>query len=226
MLTKIILFFKNIDYYTAIPRSLYFNLKYFNFWDAIKLPILISNNVYLRDMGGNIDIDFPITNGMILIGFKGIGIFDENYLRTIWEVKGTVIFKGNACIGHGSKLAVGNNGTLIFGKNFTVVAETTIMCQHYIEFGDGVVLSWDNLIMDTDFHKIIINNQIVNENKPILIGNNVWVGCRCTILKGTIIDDGNVVSSNSRLTRHIPGQGLLIGGSPAKLLKTNIRWEL
>ena len=50
-----------------------------------------------------------------------------------------------------------------------------------INFGDDNLLSWDILMMDTDFHKIISSDG-EERNKPsaIDVGNHVWIGCRVT----------------------------------------------
>ena len=49
--------------------------------------------------------------------------------------------------------------------------------------------------MDTDFHKIYdLESNILNKDKAIEIGENVWIGCRCTILKGANIKRNSVIS--------------------------------
>ena len=37
-------------------------------------------------------------------------IFDKHYQRTVWDVSGQVLIKGNVIIGHGSRIVVGKNG--------------------------------------------------------------------------------------------------------------------
>ena len=43
---------------------------------------------------------------------------------------------------------------IVFGDNFCVTANSAIVCVSNINFGSNVLLSWDILILDTDFHKI------------------------------------------------------------------------
>jgi acetyltransferase-like isoleucine patch superfamily enzyme len=60
---------------------------------------------------------------------------------------------------------------------------------------------------------------------PIVIGNNVWIGNRTTVTPGTIIPNYCIVSSNSLCNKdysYIPPDSI-IGGIPAKLLKTGYR---
>ena len=89
------------------------------------------------------------------------------------------------------------------------------------------MISWENLVMDTDFHKIknIEKSDIINISKEISIGNNVWIGCRNTILKGSIIMDNSVIGANSLVNKEFKKENVLIAGNPAKILKENIVWE-
>lgn len=207
-------------------KSIYFNFKYLPLRQAIKLPVLISGKVYLRKTYGKIFIDAPIKTGLIQIGFGDTGIFDDKRSRTIWEVSGTVIFKGRCFIGHGSKVTVGENGILTFGDNFSMTAESSIIAFKEVTFGNDCLLSWEILIMDTDFHKLKNKNaNIINDPYPILIGNKVWIGCRCTILKGAVIPDNCVLAANSLLSKSLNLENTLYAGVPCKAIRENIEWE-
>ena len=178
----------------GIPKTILFNFHYLPLKEAIKLPILVSHRVWLMEMGGKVDIHPPVRFGMIKIGFGQIGIFDQQRSRSIWQVTGKVVYKGKANLGHGTKISV--DGVLILGNKFAITAESSILCAKEIIFGDNVLISWENLFMDTDAHKIKKGTQIINSNRPIIIGNNVWVGCRCTFIKGTQIGNYIVVAAN------------------------------
>jgi len=207
-------------------RSLYFNLKYLPFKQAIHLPILISRKVYLRRMSGKIKLDCPISSGLVRLGFGDIGIFDDKVSRTIWDVSGTVVFKGRTEIGHGSKIAVGSNGVLILGENFSISAETSIVAYSRVQFGKDCLLSWDVLIMDTDLHSIRNDKgEVVNPTKPIIIGDNVWIGSRSMILKGVQIPNNCVIGANSMVNKTLDIGNGVYAGNPVKLIKENITWE-
>lgn len=80
--------------------------------------------------------------------------------------------------------------------------------------------------MDNDFHKIkTLDGELLNEPKEIIIGNNVWIGMRTTILKGTQIGNDVIVGSGSLLHKPINGNHLIIAGNPAKVIKEGVRWE-
>lgn len=213
-----------IEALLSLPKSLYFNFKYFPLATAIKLPVLISYRTKLSKVEGSVFLEKNKT-GIIKIGFGYVGIFDKNNSRSIWECAGHVFFKGATSIGHGSKLSIGKNGKLIFGNNFCITAESQIVCNKKILIGDNVLISWQCLIMDTDFHNILNGDIKINDDKEIIIRNNVWIGCRSTILKGVEIYSGNVIAANTNLTRTIRKSHIIIGGNPGNIIKENINWS-
>ena len=207
-------------------KTFYFNLKYFPFKQALKLPVLISKNVYLKEVSGKIHFDCPIRFGLIQIGYGNVGIFDKKMSRTIWDVSGDVTFCGNASIGHGSKIVVGPEGSLIFGENLKITAESSLVAFNKIQIGNNCLLSWDTLLMDTDFHKVKNDNsEIINSPKPIFIGDNVWIGCRSVILKGSVIPNNSIIAINSLVNKELLVGNCIYGGSPVRCLKENISWE-
>lgn len=218
------------DYFNMFPlinlKTIYFNFKYLKFHDALRFPIFISKNVYLKKVGGIIQITGQLKKGMIRIGYGSVGIFDDKRSRSVWEVYGKVIFNGSASIGHGSKIVVGEEGELDIGNNFKITAETSIIAYHKVKFGTSCLLSWEILIMDTDFHTIrSVSGEILNDSKGIFVGNNVWIGSRCNILKGTIIPDNTVIAINSLVNSDLQVGNSIFGGIPAKCLKQGIKWE-
>lgn len=211
----------------SLVKTIYFNFKYFKLRDAVKFPVLIARRVKLAQTKGEIFLPLDIKTGMIQIGFHGVGIFDSRYSRAIWQVSGKVKFKGKCALGQGSKISVGKDGCLEIGDNFLITAESSIVCHHKIRFGNDVLISWDNLFMDTDFHHIYDNNQKkLNHNKEIIIGNHVWIGARNVILKGTELEDNCVLGGNSLINKSFKQQNVLLAGQPARILKTDLTWKI
>jgi acetyltransferase-like isoleucine patch superfamily enzyme len=197
------------------------------FNQAIRLPIVISKKVLLYRALGNIIIEGEPKFASIRIGFGDVGIIDYKYNRTIWDVSGKVIFKGNAEIGYGSKIAVGKDGLLEFGKNFIITANSSIIAFKDIRFGDNCQISWDVLIMDTDLHNIMNNaGEVVNSPKPISIGNSVWIGCRCLITKGVKIPDQCIIGANSQVYKTIENENAVYAGNPIKCIMENATWKI
>lgn len=223
------IFIKFIRYFIefGLINTLRINFHYFSFKEAIRFPIIASKRLRIRSMNGNVKINNSLT-GIIRIGFDNVGVFDSKFSRSIWEVNGNVIFNGRTTFGNGVKICVGGGGNLTFGNNFQLTAESTIICYKRVKFGDNCLLSWDILIMDTDFHEIFNEKrEVINAPADINIGDHVWIGCRSLILKGANIPDNSIIAANSTVThKKLEPKNSLFIGSPARKIKDNINWRI
>lgn len=209
-------------------KTVYFNFHYFPFKTAIRMPVFIYHQSELYLMRGRIVLETPVRPGLVKFGPHGLGTQDLIYSRTMWENSGALVIKGKASIGRGSKISIGKGATLTLGKDFQITGNSEIICQKGITFGDDCLLSWNILIMDTDFHHVLNSEgKVTNAPRPINIGNHVWIGCRNTILKGVTIGDNNIISANSTITRSIKEQNCIIGGhgTSAEILRRDIGWQ-
>lgn len=208
----------------SIPKTLRFNLHYFPLKTALKLPVVVSHRTFLRELNGEVVLPEKVETAMVKIGFGDVGHYDRKHSRSIWQVSGRVSFGGKASIGHGSKLSI--RGDLALGADFNMTAESTIVCAKSIRFGNDCLLSWDILVMDTDEHPLYDKeHKRINPNKPIIVGNHVWIGCKCVLLKGAEIPDNTVLAAGTLLTSAFSGEQQVIGGNPPSILKREVRWE-
>ena len=208
----------------SIPKTLRFNLHYFPLKTALKLPVIVSHCTFLRELHGKVELPENVETAMVKIGFGDVGHYDRKRSRGIWQVSGIVSFGGKAIIGHGSKLSV--RGNLKFGAGFNMTAESTIVCAKEIRFGDDCLLSWDILVMDTDEHPLYNKeNERINPDKAIVVGNHVWIGCKCVLLKGAEVPDNTVLAAGTLLKSAFSGENQVIGGNPPSVLKNEIHWE-
>ena len=221
-------FWINRKYLLHLPRSLYFNFKYFHLSLALRLPIFISNNVKLLKMGGQIDLPKTIHSGIIKIGFPVAEVFfDSRAYKGTWYNEGLVVFKGNAVLGTGSRILVLPDAKLIFGSNFWGTAENTINCHKQIEFGNNNLIAFRILFSDTDTHKIFIksSHELINEDRPISIGNNVWIGSNAIILKGCEISDDSIVGAGTVTSEKYETSNVVIAGNPGRIIRENVYWQ-
>lgn len=101
---------------------------------------------------------------------------------------------------HTGKLTIGNN--CIFSNNIT------------IRLGDRPHLLFD-----------IETCEYIDESKDgVIIGNDVWVGERVYITKKAQIADGSVAAVNSVVTRKFDKKNCILGGNPAKIVRTGVKW--
>lgn len=214
----------------AILKTIYFNFYYLPFKQAIKLPILLYGKVKLKSMAGTVNIDFINPSfGLIKIGKSIVSLYINRGFSVVWENRGKITFNGKFILGEGSVISTGLNGYLKFGNNFGATSNFKIACYHSIKIGDNCRFSWENKVIDTDFHKTI--NSITGERsvseKKIIIGKNNWIGIQSIILKGTETPDFCTIGPQSIVNKKyfIPEYSL-IAGSPAELKKENIYMDL
>ena len=209
----------------SIPKTLRFNFHYFPFKTALRCPVIVSRRVYLRELHGKVTIDDHADTGSIRIGFGDVGHYDRKRSRTIWQVSGEVHFSGKASIGHGSKISV--RGRLELGDRFNITAESTIVCAKDIRFGNNCLMSWDVLVMDTDEHPIYDKqDERINPDAPIVVGNHVWIGCKCMLLKGAELPDNTILAAGTNLRSAFHGEEQIIGGNPPSILKREVTWRM
>ena len=158
---------ENFRYMLGIPKTIYFNFKYFKFKDAIKFPVVVSHKTIFKELKGRIKLE-KVKTGMVRIGFNEKENFDFKYNRTIFRNLGEIIFRGKTKIGYGS--VISNEGKIIIGEN-TNLAKVEIICRDEIEIGDRCLFSWNISLMDTDHHNIYLvgNNMVINKSKKINI---------------------------------------------------------
>lgn len=210
---------------TSLISTVRFNFHYFKLAEAIRFPILVSRHINIIDLSGKIIVNCPIRRGVLKLGYHGLGTRDTRLERTKWEVSGTITIDGQTSLGRGTNISV--TGDLKLGRDVTITGSSTIICYKSIVVGDNALISWDCLIMDTDFHKIKNSDGIVtNPDEPIIIGKNVWIGCRNLILKGAAIPSGSVVAASSIITKRLQKENCLYGGQQGgAILKEDILWE-
>lgn len=56
-------------------------------------------------------------------------------------------------------------------------------------------------------------------DRPVTIGDYVWIGMNCLILKGVTIGEGAIIGAGSVVTRDVP-PFCLAAGSPARVLRS------
>lgn len=215
-----------VHYVLGMPRSIYVNFRCLPFRQAIRLPILVSHRTRCKSLRGKIVITGPLKVGLVKIGLGTSQVVDFRRERTIINLRGKVIFGGKCKIGAGSRIFVAESGTLSFGNNFHNSSNLNILCFNTVTFGSNNGQGWHNTIMDSDQHAIINEEgKRINEDAPIVFGNNVWCGCHCTILKGTTIGNDVVVGANSNVSGIHPENNVILAGNPAKVVKSGVRWE-
>jgi len=103
------------------------------------------------------------------------------------------------------------------GKNVFINSGCSFQDQGGIIIGDGVLIG-HQVVLATLNHELDPNNRSSMHPAPIVIGNNVWIGAKATVLPGVTIGDGSVIAAGAVVNRDVPAN-VVVGGVPAKIIK-------
>lgn len=94
-----------------------------------------------------------------------------------------------------------------------------------VKIGDNVMMG-PEVIIYTSGHKfdltdIPMMDQGSTEPKPVIIGDDVWLGRRVIIMPGVTIGQGSVIGAGAVVTKDVPPYSVAVG-VPAKVVKNRI----
>lgn len=207
----------------SFPKTIYFNFRALPLDQAIKLPIFLWYNVSILSVKKGV-IHFP--NGvrpfMIGIGKGGTKEVIANPHSQISVGGGSLSFLGAA--GFASGISLDCTGDMTIGANFSTNKNAFISCSKKIVIGERVMLGDNCVIRDSDGHTVTLNGMAKVSQRPIFIGNHVWIASHAHVLKGSYIADNSIVAYRSLVTRKFEQEGALIAGLPATVVQTGIDW--
>lgn len=210
-------------------KTIWVNFKVLRFRNAIKFPIVLYGGVELRGLKrGSIVFD-KIATATLRIGGGGGFYGRVPRSHTLYHNNGIHHVHGRCNILNGGIVNITDKAVFETGHRVSIGANVRIKCTDRITIGDSCMVSWDVQIFDTDFHYIVSDGrEILRNNKPVIIGNAVWIGSRATILKGSEIPDGTIISSCSLVNKNFMGGAnccldMVLGGVPAKVIGSGKR---
>jgi UDP-3-O-[3-hydroxymyristoyl] glucosamine N-acyltransferase len=129
--------------------------------------------------------------------------------------------KGVFSVYSGMHIILRDDAVLNLGSGY-INRHVKIRCYSKISIGEGVAISENVTIWDSDAHVIL--GKETESTQPVWIGDHVWIGNNVTILKGVTIGDNAVIAAGAVVNRDIP-PNCLAGGVPAKVIKEGINWK-
>lgn len=99
-----------------------------------------------------------------------------------------------------ARIEIGKKGNIIIGNNFRAGHSLFMQTNSLIEIGNNVTVSANVFIGTTDYNWREKSDQRLKNRKeiekPIFIGDNVFIGVGAVILPGTKLSSGCVVGAN------------------------------
>ena len=101
---------------------------------------------------------------------------------------------------------------------------TSVLCRSTsVRIGSGTMVGPNVTIADTDLHALWPpdtrrGDPAIDQDRPVEIGRDVWLGAGCTVLKGVTIGDNAVIAAMTVVTRDVPANALA-AGVPARVVR-------
>lgn len=214
-----------VRYVLAMPKSIWYNFRLLPLRQACKLPLLVSHRTKMVNLSGKLDLQATeLKVGLVKIGFNTYQGTDFRYDRTRINLRGTMIVHGACAIGAGSSIEVTENGTLELGDRFCIGSKSLIICNSEIKCGTFVRISWQCTLMDTDQHELVdAEGNRSNNDRPIHLGDNVWIGCHTILTKGTTLASNTTVGAGSVVHGVHEESCVVLAGNPATIVKSGVK---
>lgn len=166
-----------------------------------------------------------------MVRFMGIKAFIMNKVKK-------VVFGYRATSG-GYLAYLRKKGAKI-GKNITIFApaSTTIDAHnpYLITMGDNIVITGPVTILTHDYAVFVCNNMCpqggggkqldrVGCNRPVAIGNNVFLGWGCTILAGSTIGDNVIIGAHAVVSGKVESNSVYAGNPAKKIMSIEEYYE-
>ena len=110
------------------------------------------------------------------------------------------------------------NGELLLGKYILISPGTSIRSAKKIVICDSSMIASDVTITDSDWHDIYDRTDYVASPKEVIIQENVWIGEKSLILKGSKIGKNSIIGAGSVVSGEVPAN-VVFSGNPAKEIK-------
>ncbi len=140
----------------------------------------------------------------------------KNLVKKIFKKSGKY-FKVHAGVdfGTGVNVEIGENSSL--NKRAWIGNDTII--------GNNVMMGPEIIVLSGSHHFDDITRPMTEQGatirKPVIIGNDVWIGTRSILLPGVKIGDHSIIGAGSVVTKDVP-EWAIVGGNPAKIIRYRI----
>ncbi|MET0591480.1 MAG: hypothetical protein ABW133_02195 [Polyangiaceae bacterium] len=115
-----------------------------------------------------------------------------------------------------SHLVTGHSGFLEIGNSVNINFGAAISAHEHVKVGDRVRMGPYAIVMDSDYHAAKDRGE--RPTAPIIIEEDVWLAGRVSVLRGSRIGRGSVITAGSVVSGEIPA-GVIAGGVPARVIR-------
>jgi acetyltransferase-like isoleucine patch superfamily enzyme len=128
----------------------------------------------------------------------------DNRTRKIFFRLTNVTIGEDTIINQNFIVSDGYHPLLTIGNRVAISPNVTVICQS------------DPNYSDLQKHPYV--KEVLMVNKPVVIGDDVWIGTNAVILPGVTIGKHSIIAAGSVVSRDVPDNSIY-GGVPAKLMR-------
>ena len=128
----------------------------------------------------------------------------------------------------GQLLIVGNHLHIHIGERTTAIDCYILARDKSVTIGKACMISRGIEIRATDVHKVYDIASDVRINKAhsdVILGDHIWIAANVTISKNVSIASGCIIAAGSFVNKPVTTPNCMIAGTPAKVIRQNVRWE-
>ena len=104
-------------------------------------------------------------------------------------------------------------GSFYANYNLTVLDCAPVIVGHHVFVGPKVGIYTARHPLDA-----ALRREGWEDARPVIIGDDVWIGGSAVILPGVTVGSGTVIGAGSVVTRDVPG-GVVAAGNPCRVLR-------
>ena len=157
-------------------------------------------------------------------------LYTQKLIHKVWMHMALSLFRecgrnvrfGPGCDFSFSKIAIGNDVYIGPGARFNA-AFSTIRIGNKVLFGPDVTIAAGDHRTDVlGQYMYDVEEKLPENDKDVVIEDDVWVGMRVVILKGVTIGRGSIVGAGSVVVKDVKPYTIYLGAPPLKALS---RWS-
>ncbi|MGO1491074.1 MAG: acyltransferase [Psychrobacter sp.] len=128
----------------------------------------------------------------------------------------------------GRLLIVGDHLHIHIGDHTTAIDCYVLARDRSITIGKSCMISRGIEIRATDVHKVYdidSDEQINSSHSDVVLGDYIWIAANVTVSKNVSIANGCIIAAGSFVNKPVETPNAMVAGTPAKVIRQNVRWE-
>jgi len=162
------------------------------------------------------------THGLLGLASTALRLQANPSVRTAWQAASTQLLLATLS-SHGENIliqhpiTVAGASAVTIGNDVSIAAYVHIWGHGGVSIGHRVMIGAHTSItsLTHDYNEDVMRFTVVS--RPVIIGDDVWIGSNCVVLPGLSIGDGSVLGAGSVVTKDVEPFSI-VSGVPARVI--------